>query len=95
MRSFFNTINATGQDLFSANERAVRQEDLVLRIFSEVQREMTPFEVDERLRRNGFNYPITSVRRSITNLTKSGKLEKTSIKRIGEYGQVNYTWRIK
>ena len=91
--SFYNTINAKGRDLFTANQKALGQEDLILEIFREVQRELTPFEVDEKLRRNGYVYPITSIRRSITNLTKSGRLEKTSIRRRGEYGQMNYTWK--
>ena len=91
--SFYNTINAMGRDLFTANQKALGQEGLILEIFKEVGRELTPFEVDERLRRNGYVYPITSIRRSITNLTKSGRLEKTSIRRSGEYGQMNYTWK--
>ena len=92
--NFYNTVGLKGRDLFSANEKALGQEDLILEIFKEVRRELTPFEVDEKLRRDGYVYPITSIRRSITNLTKSGRLEKTSIRRSGEYGQMNYTWKV-
>ena len=37
---------------------------------------------------------ITSVRRSITDLTKEGYLEKTSEQRKGLYGKKEYIWRI-
>lgn len=94
MKSFYNTINATGWDLFSANKRATRQEDIVFQVFVEGGKEMTPFEVEEVLTRKGYSYPITSIRRSITNLTKQGRLRKTNIKRVGLYGQVNYTWEV-
>jgi len=38
--------------------------------------------------------PITSVRRSITNLEKRGELEQTKEQREGFYGKPNYTWRL-
>lgn len=95
MESFYNTIRMSGADLFSANKQARTQEDIILQIFKESDGELTPFEVNDRLELNSLYYPITSIRRSITNLTKRGKLIKTEIKRQGEYGQINYTWRIK
>ena len=95
MKNFYNTIGLQGRDLFISQERAKRQDDIILQIFMEDGEEMTPFEVGEVLQRQGYDYPITSVRRSITNLTKEGKLEKTLTKRNGVYGQKNYTWRVR
>ena len=94
MSNFYNTINLYGSDLFRANDKARKQEDVVLELFKS-SKGLTPFEVDEKLRQMGRIYPITSIRRSITNLTKEGKLVKTAIKRVGDYGQMNYVWEIK
>lgn len=94
MENFYNTIGLTGRDLFKSEEKAKRQEDIILQVFAEDGEEMTPFEVSRELETQGYEYPITSIRRSITNLTKSGKLEKTLVRRNGVYGQKNYTWRI-
>lgn len=38
--------------------------------------------------------PVTSVRRSITNLTASGKLIKTDNKQLGHYGRMCYQWKL-
>jgi len=35
---------------------------------------------------------LTSVRRSITNLTKSGRLTKTKEKKTSIYGRPEYVW---
>ena len=39
------------------------------------------------------NKNINSVRRAITNLTEDGYLLKTSERRMGEEGKMNYCWR--
>jgi predicted ArsR family transcriptional regulator len=38
--------------------------------------------------------PLTSVRRSISNLTADGKLVKTERKVQGPYGRPEYVWRL-
>ena len=92
MESYYNTNGLYGADLFAADKKAMTQEDLILDLFARMDKELTPFEVQELLENK---YPITSIRRAITNLTKSGKLEKTTTRRSGVYGQLNYCWRIK
>ena len=37
-------------------------------------------------------YPLTSIRRAMTDLTKAGDLVKTENKRKGLFNEVNYTW---
>lgn len=95
MRNFYNTTGLKGFDLFRSQEKAKKQDDIILQILREDGEEMTPFEVNAEAEKQGYHYPITSIRRSITNLTKEGKLEKLLIKRNGVYGQKNYTWRAR
>jgi hypothetical protein len=38
--------------------------------------------------------PLTSVRRSITTLTKKGELQQTGEQREGLFGKKNYTWKL-
>lgn len=95
MGNFYNTIGLQGKDLFSSQQRVKKQEDIILQIFAEDGEEMTPFEVSRVLQQQGYDYPITSIRRAITDLTRDGKLEKTLTRRDGGYGQKNYTWKIR
>ena len=37
---------------------------------------------------------LTSVRRSITNLTKVGRLKKTGVKKTSIYGRPEYVWEL-
>lgn len=77
-------------------DQAAKQDEIILALFKkEAHRDITPFEMESCLRLNGHNYPITSIRRAITNLTKDGKLIKTSNMRPGEYGKPTYAWKYK
>jgi hypothetical protein len=100
MGSFYNTIHQTGKDLFSSNEGARTQEEIIHDLFKakrhmEGKLKFTPFEVLERMEFMGYKYPITSIRRAMSNLTKQGILEKTDEKKDEEYGKPNYYWRLK
>ena len=53
-------------------------------------RGMTPFEVRESVLPE---CPITSARRAMTNLTESGLLVKTDMRRE-RYGKKNHVWRL-
>ena len=87
MNSYYNTNRLKGLDLFSSNQKAKTQEDLILSIFKDGKGEYTPFDIQQFLMLQGKVYPITSVRRAITNLTKMGLLVKTTSKKEGDYGQ--------
>lgn len=91
---FWNTIGLGGEDLVEARRQVSKQEEIVLDIFTTCGDLMTPYEVWERLVAIGKIYPLTSVRRAITNLTKEGMLEKTNHKVKGGYGTLNYCWRL-
>ena len=40
-------------------------------------------------------YPITSIRRAISDFTDEGRLVKTGKMRMGLYNQPNYVWILK
>lgn len=88
---FFNTTNLSREKLREASFKAVGQNKLILDFFHRFpEREFTPFEVQ---RNTGIKAPITSIRRAINTLTREGYLVKTEVKREGDYGTLNYTWR--
>jgi len=72
--------------------KAKHQDEIVLKLFQQhPTASFTPYEVWLRL---GQQWPITSVRRAITNLTGEF-LEVTEEKRLGGYGRNNNVWRLK
>lgn len=79
----------------SLNERPSKQQYIVLSVFeSEPGKGFTPFQVQNILNARGHEYPITSVRRAITNLTDDGELVKHEDKKKKErYGAANCTWQ--
>ena len=87
----FNTTNLSGSELKRREIKAGTQNAIVLAFFRRhPDGEFTPFDVQPIL---PFT-PITSVRRSITTLTDLGYLVKTSNRKPGIYGELNYTWKI-
>ena len=94
--NFFNTINLEGKALEVANKKAVSQEDRIIRIFKQsVYPDLTASEVHKLYQlMNGCDTPITSIRRAMTTLSKSGRLVKTSKARTGLYGKPNYTYKL-
>lgn len=93
---FYNTTGERGEELIKATEQARNQTELVLGIFKEYPTaDFTPWEVLRLASHRGHKMMITSVRRSITNLTGTGELIKTGIKRIGDQKASNYTWKLK
>lgn len=94
-KSFFNTTHET-EKLPEYNQKAQSQNERVLKILTEAKTHLTPFEIFARYSAYyKSKTPITSIRRSLTVLTKKEKLEKLDIKKNGNYGRSNYQWRIK
>lgn len=74
--------------------KKLTQEEIILKLFKTwPDREFTPFEVAQRVRRY-LRAPITSIRRAITNLTDGGYLKKLSLTREGYFGRPNTCWKI-
>lgn len=93
MSNYYNTIHLPKDLLITELKKVKKQELKVLAVFKvTLMRELTPSEVYKALQEV---YPITSIRRAITNLTGKGLLRKTHVQRPGIYGTPNYTWCIK
>ena len=90
--TYHNTTESTGDELRHYRERARTQDEQVLSWFTVYEQEATPSEIWRVV----FNesVPLTSVRRSLTNLTNNGDLEKTSEQRKGPYGRPEFVWRL-
>ena len=88
--SYHNTNEETGIQLGKSEIKCVHQEELIYRTFKVFQR-LTPSDL-----LTGFpKYPLTSIRRAITNLTKKGLLIKTQEMSIGIYGKNEHFWKFK
>jgi len=90
---FYNTTNLCDATLILAIRQAKTQTDKILALFKRYpHRAFTPFEVQAATRLNGA--PITSIRRSMTDLTSDGVLFKSHEMRDGPYGKPSHTWRL-
>lgn len=93
MSNFYNTIEASGQSLIDFEASNQTSSEKVLAFFERHKgQSFTPFEVAKELSQ----YPITSIRRAITDLTNQNKLIKNDKEqqRTGQYGKPNYTWTL-
>jgi len=94
--NFHNTIELDIEDLEIEGKQVSKQEHLVLDIYKNNPSEIySPFDVWNILTNRGYNYPITSIRRSVSDLTNENYLIKTSTKRDGMYGMKNFCWQYK
>mgnify|MGYP003139740317 CR=1 FL=1 len=87
--SYFNTNNESGEELKQSQRKTRSQESEIYRIFLFELEPLTPSEVFKKMKQR---CPLTSVRRAITNLTKSGDLKKTDETRRGIYGKKEHAW---
>ena len=77
--------------------KAKNQDAKIIEIFEKLTGKWaTPFHIQSMYKAStGIDIPITSVRRSISNLTKEGKLLKSSLATVkGAYNMRNHTWTI-
>ena len=97
MKHWHNTTKEPNKS--ELDQRAQSQEEKILAWFKEHPgTKATPFGVKASCMLSNPNQsavPITSVRRAMSNLTRDGKLEKTSKKVVEVYGISNYLWRLK
>lgn len=91
--TFHNTIALDGQELEEAIKACDKQDSRVLTIITCTGRGMTPAEVHEVYCKHFPKCPITSIRRSMSNLTRECRLVKTDQQRVGEYGKNTYVWK--
>ena len=91
MTSYHNTNSETGETLTNSELKAGSQEEKVMRFMTE--RTNNGYTADE-IHKHFPGWPITSVRRAISNLAKTGKLKKTDIQRMGRYNKMTYVYKI-
>lgn len=90
---FWNTTNETGADLAHAISAAKCQDDAILAIYAAAGEPLSPSQVWHRCWKAGRSWPLTSIRRSITNLTNRELLAQTTAKIVGHYGRRENQWR--
>lgn len=89
--TFYNTINETGATARESTARTSAQEREILALFRRIREPLTPWDVERELRRT---WPITSIRRAISDLTAAGVLRKTATMRPGPWGKPSHTWEL-
>lgn len=95
--TYYNTTQESGQLLLDYTAKAENQDYLVLKVFRRLQKPLSPSEVWAYLTGSmeiPMDTPITSIRRSITNLTGRMELRKTGEKGKGRYGRNENLWII-
>lgn len=89
--SFHNTCGLNQLTLVFAEEKAQKQDELVLAFFKLNQgRQFTPLQVHDQLPHIMF----TSIRRAITNLTKKGFLKKLDTTVPERFGKPNHLYSL-
>lgn len=87
--AFYNTNQTVPDDLITEIENAFSQEQKIMLLFARRQY-LSPSQVNSYFT----GWPITSIRRAISNLTKRGILLKTRHTRKGPYHKNEYIWKI-
>lgn len=91
--SYYNTVQTAGAELREYRQKAQRQEERILHWFkTSDQFFYTPSEI--HLIVFDRSVPLTSVRRAMTNLSTELKLVKSTKKRKGPFGRMEFCWRI-
>ena len=92
---YYNTNDEAGETLQRSRGTTTNQEFMILAIFESYPNEgLTPFDIEDFVRDQEVSWPITSIRRAITDLTNAGKLSKTETKKLGRYGKNVHTWKL-
>jgi len=93
--SYYNTTNLVGIELSNAVIAATTQKDSVLKVFELTNTALTPEDCKDILQKiTNKVWSINSIRRSITDLTKEGKLIKTSEFGIGDWDKKVHKWKV-
>lgn len=92
--SYYNTNNESGRELVDSKLKALKEQNFILGFFQTFRDDLfTPDEVWNNAFTDQNRPLLTNVRRSITNLTKAGKLVKTDYMKVGMYGKKCHSWR--
>jgi len=91
---FHNSINLKGKELEKSIARTKGQSKKIM-VFMEANhlKSYTPPQIHEELFDE--SVPLTSIRRSLTDLTAKGHLRQTAEVREGLYGMSNHCWTFR
>lgn len=100
--SFHNTTNLQGIELQENEGKALKQDEVIEKVFRSTshmtwtpERMLRHLCIMESLNENRWSKtPITSVRRSFSNLKNKGLIEKTDDFVLGDYGKKVHLWRL-
>ena len=100
---FYNTNAEKGETLKESQKKAKSQDEMVLEFLRSLdQLGVTPerclrhFKIMEGLNENRWhNTPLTSIRRSFSNLKKKGLIYKTGETIEGDFGKQIAIWKAK
>lgn len=91
---YYNTTDLKHAELNSAVQKAKGQDEIILEYFKAHPNGLcTPFEVHSALFDD--RTPVDSIKRTLNTLTKELFLEKTKTMRMGKFGRLNHTWKLK
>ena len=90
--SYYNTTEETGSELAESHAKAKTQEKKILLCFHDQGNPLSASAICDML---NDAYPITSIRRALTDMTNQGDLEKTDKKVMGRYGKKEHQWRLR
>jgi hypothetical protein len=100
--SYYNTTNENGATLKESLSKAKTQDELVLEYFKNYdnlgatpERVLRHFKIMEKLSESKWhNTPITSIRRSFSNLKNKGLIKKTELLIEGDFGKNIHIWKL-
>jgi hypothetical protein len=90
--TYYNSTPIQGDLLLQARRIAGEQDSAVMRVFED-GKPHTPSDVWAQLVNGGRNILPTSIRRSISTLTKAGALNKLDDSRMGPHGRPERCWQ--
>lgn len=88
---YYRSTDITANELAARIKAATKQDEAVMAVM-DAGLARTPSQMHRLFLAMGKRWPITSVRRSMTNLTKAGQLVKTSETRRGPYSHLENFW---
>ena len=104
MKTFHNTTNEVGAKLAQSTSKALTQDECVLAYFHSYdnlgatpERVLRHFKIMENINEKKWhNTPITSIRRSFSNLSfgLNPKIRKTDRMIMGDFGRKVYVWEL-
>jgi hypothetical protein len=100
--SYYNTTNEKGATLKESQSKAKTQDELVLEYFKNhdnlgatPERVLRHFRIMEKLSESKWhNTPVTSIRRSFSNLKNQGLIHKTNLTIEGDFGKNVHVWKL-